>query len=336
MLNFLKKMDIAVDLGTTKIAVFVKGEGLVIEESACIAFKGTVNNPGSIIAFGNEATAMIGKMPQGTTIIRPIRDGVISNCSLTSKLLRMLFKKYRIGVRSVRHPRMLVGTLFGASGAERRSFENVALGAGASKVTLVPEPLAAAVGAGLPIQEPSANMVIDVGGGATEALVISLKDIVAGGSIRIGGDSMTEAIIQFLHRAGLDIGHHEANRIKELAIASLSPNDCLEVKGYDAALRRPCLTQIRIGDLQSALEISFSAIIDMVRNVIEHLPAELAADLIECGITLTGGGAVIGALRKRLKESAQIEVTTIPNPQQAVIMGCGQMLDYLDYFDYAI
>jgi rod shape-determining protein MreB len=336
MLKLLRKADLAVDLGTSKIAVFVRGEGLVLEEPACIAFRRNTHDQESVIAVGHEAEKMDGKTPHGSYVVRPIQDGVITNCHVAGKLLQSLLKKHDIGTRFGSR-RFLVGTLFGASSMERRSFEQVALAAGAKDVLLIPEPFAATIGAGLPIEEPRASMVVDVGGGATEALVVSLKNIVSGDSIRIGGDAMNEAIIQHLSRhVGLNIGTLEAKRLKERAASSEDLTASIQVRGIDIQRRRPIITTVRIGDLQKALQPSLIAITNMVKNVIDNLPAELSADLLDHGIVLTGGGAAIEPLRKSIERITQVSVKSLQEPQQAVINGCGKMLDYFDHISPSV
>lgn len=322
--------DIAVDLGTSKIAVYVRGEGVVLEEPACLAFRGTPDRLGAVIAVGHEAARMFGKTPQGAFVVQPIQDGVISDCRMAGLLLKALMDKYQIGAGLGRR-RFLVGTLFGATSMERRSFEQVALAAGAKDVVLVAEPLAAAVGAGLPIDEPRANMVVDVGGGATEALVVSMKRVVSGGSIRVGGDAMNDAIRHALHRGfGLDVGIHEARRLKEAVSGAVGPAMPLTARGLDARVRRPRAASLQVRDVREALTGPCNAIVEMVQSVVDGLPAELSADLVDRGIILTGGGAATQALQMRIEAATGVTVRSLASPQQAVIQGCGRMLDYLD------
>lgn len=330
MLNFLRKADIAVDLGTSKIAVFIRGEGLVLEEPACIGFSGTPDKPRGIVAIGHEAARMRGRTPQGLFVVNPIQDGVISDCRIAGILLRALLAKHGVDTRLARR-RFLVGTLFGATCMERRSFEQVARQAGAGDVVLVKEPFAAAVGANLPIEEPGANMVVDVGGGAAEAIVVSLKRVVAGGSIRIGGDTMNDSIIQALHRGiGLDIGTQEARRLKETIAGDLDPNTRLETRGLDVRLGRPRRDTVLVGDLRAALSPPLSAITEMVRKLVDGLSAELTGDLMDRGITLAGGGAATLALQKMIEDAIHVAVKPLASPHHAVINGCGRMLDDYD------
>jgi rod shape-determining protein MreB len=330
MLAALRKTDIAVDLGTSKIAVVVRGEGRVFEEPACIAFRGPRRDPRSVVAIGDEAVQMRGKTPPEIELVWPIKDGVVSDCHAAGILLWKLLAKHQVG-RGLRRRRFLVGTLFGASSMERRAFEQVALVAGASSVALVHEPLAAAVGAGLPIEEPQANMIVDIGAGASEAMVVSLKAVAGGGSLRVGGDAMSEAIKQSLHRSiGLDIGLGEATRLKEAVAAPLGPDTLLEARGLDVRLRRPRRARVRGDVLRSALTLPINAIVSMVQNVVDGLPAELAADLIERGITLAGGGAATETLRRGIEHATHVTVKPLTTPHQAVINGCGRMLGYRD------
>jgi rod shape-determining protein MreB len=324
--------DIAVDLGTSKIAAFVRGEGLVFEEPAYIAFRQNVRGTTETIAVGHEAAQMCGRTPPRTTVVKPIQDGVINDSRAAGLLLQALLHKHNTGGQAARR-RFLVGSLFGANSMELRAFERVAQSIGARKIKLVSEPLAAAVGAELPIDEPRANMVVDVGGGATEAIVVSMKRIVSGGSVRIGGDSMNQAVIKLLRRTyGIDVSLEEAKRLKESVGAADNVAGALEVRGFDIRLRRPSLVAVRIADLQGALNSSISSIAEMVKRVVDGLPAELAADLLDSGITLTGGAAGTLGLRQRIEDAIQVDVTVLIDPQQAVIKGCGRMLEYYDYF----
>ncbi len=331
MFSAFRKTDIAIDLGTSKIAVFVRGEGLVLEEPACIVFRGAPRDPRAIVATGYEAARMCGKAPQGMFVVKPIHNGVIGDCHAAGLLLGNLLSKHQVGKRLARR-RLLVGALFDASSMERRAFELVALAAGARDVVLVHEPLAAAVGAGLRIEEPRANMVVDVGGGATEAIVVTLKSIVAGGSMRIGGDSMNEAIIQTLRRTiGLEVGLQEARRLKELVAGAIDLGRKIETRGFDVRLRRPRSTLVSAGDVRAAISGSISAIANMVKGVVDSLPAELAVDLIDLGITLTGGGAATQALQQEIEAITHVTAKVLDMPHRAVINGCGRMLDYYDY-----
>lgn len=326
MQSLLARADVALDLGTSKIAVFVKGEGLVLESPACIAFTERRSGRRDILATGWDAAAMRGRTPPGATVVEPIRDGVISDCQAGAWLVDAFLREAGVQ-RHVARRRFLVGTLFGATGMERRAFEQVALGAGARSVDLVPEPYAAALGAGLPLAEPRASMVVDVGGGATETLVISLARFVGGGSVRIGGDAMNAAIAQTMRRkAGIEIGIHEARRLKEAVAAPIDGNEPLAVRGIDVQRRLPCQATVSAADVRSALTAPIAAITAMVRRVIEALPVELAADLVEHGITLTGGGAATHALQKSLEDAARVAVHAVAAPERAVIFGCGRML----------
>ncbi|MGE0172400.1 MAG: rod shape-determining protein MreB [Oligoflexales bacterium] len=328
MRRILERSEIAIDLGTSKIAAFVRGEGLAFEEPACIAFKGTPYNQGPVVAVGTEAARMRERTPQGLFVVSPIRDGVITDSVTTGVLLKELLAKHRIPTRLPKR-RFLVGTLLGASDIERRSFEHVARFAGAKEVVLVAEPFAAAIGVGLPIDEPRANMIVDIGGGATEAVVVSLKRVVSGGSVRFGGDAMDEAIIQELHKwFSLDIGKQEARRIKEIVSGLVDPNSSVEVRGVDVRQHRPRAAIVPVGRIFGALARTIGIITDMVKRVIEHLPPELAADLSDAGITLTGGGASIVGLQKSIEEATGIQIKALDTPQQAMIQGCGHMLQY--------
>ncbi len=331
MFKFLRSADLAVDLGTSKIAVYVRGEGLVVEEPACIAFKGSPSRQATSSPSGTKPRRCAARRLKAPSGKSPIDNGVISDCWAAGLLLETLLAKHRIRTRVGRR-RFLVGTLFGANTMERRSFEQVARLAGAGHVALVQEPYAAAVGAGLQIAEARASMVVDVGGGATEALVLSLKNVVRGGSVRIGGNAMNEAIQQYLHRhVGLDVGLQEAERLKEAVAGPLNPETLLVTRGIDTRLRRPRAATVTAEAMRTALTLPLVAIAGMVKDVVEGLPEELAADLISTGITLTGGGASTLALQTLIEATTQVPVHAHAARHRAMIDGCGRMLDYFDY-----
>ncbi len=329
--NFTRSSDIAIDLGTSKIAIFVRDEGLVIEEAACVAFRGVERRKENIVAFGDLAASIAGREPRGITVVKPIRDGVINDTRVASLLLSLLLEKAGIG-RSFARARVLVGALYGANTIERRAFEQVVNLGGGRRVRLVAEPFAAAIGASLLIDEPRASMVVDIGGGATEAIVVSLSQIVCGNSIRIGGDSMSNSIADLLQaKFGFAIGTLEASRLYKAVSEATDMTAEIRIRGFDLQANAPSTLSIPISELQNALRGSINTITAMVKNVIDSLTPELSADLIGDGITLTGGCSGNLALRQNIERVTQIAVKSIAAPQRAVIHGAGKMLEYYRY-----
>lgn len=332
--NFLERLgslfsnDMGIDLGTATTLVFVKGEGVVLCEPSVVAIKkgGLVNR---VLAVGEEAKRMLGRTPGNILAIRPMKDGVIADFDITEAMLRYFIKKVhrrRVWVS----PRMVIAIPSGITEVERRAVQDSAMRAGARETYLVPEPLAAAIGVGLPIQEPAGNMIIDVGGGTTEIAVISLSGIVFSRSIRIGGDEMDLAIIEFLKKNyNLMIGERTAEDIK-INIGSASPLDeelSLEVRGRDLVAGLPKMISITSEEVREALEEPVRAIVDLTKITLERIPPELSADLIETGIVMAGGGSLLRNLDTLISDATGLPVHIADDPTTAVALGTGKILE---------
>lgn len=327
MLNVFKwfSKDLAVDLGTANTLVYVKGRGIVVNEPSVVA---TDTRNGKIVAVGHEAKAMVGMTPEQITAIRPLKDGVIADFRMTEALLRYFIKKASNRTHLVR-PRIVIAVPFGITEVEKKAVRDSAYSAGASEVSLVLEPMAAAVGAGLPIEEPSGNMIVDIGGGTTEVAVISLAGIVYSRSIRIAGDEMDEAIIQYIKRKyNLLIGEKTAEIIKK-TLGSAYPLDTekvVEVRGRDLAGGVPSVMKVSSEEIRDALAETVFSIIEAVRVTLEHTPPELAADIIDRGIILTGGGSLLQNLDFKIKEETGLPVSSADDPLLTVALGTGKIM----------
>jgi rod shape-determining protein MreB len=318
--------DMGVDLGTATTLVYVKGEGIVLCEPSVVAVQKGTNK---VRAVGEEAKRMLGRTPGSILAIRPMKDGVIADFEITENMLRYFIKKVQHRKVVVR-PRIVIAVPSGITEVERRAVKESAERAGAGEVFLVEEPLAAAVGVGMPIHEPAGNMIIDIGGGTTEMAVISLADIVYSKSIRIGGDEMDMAIIDHLKKNyNLMIGERMAEEIK-IKIGSAFPLEeetSMEVRGRDLVAGLPKMVTISSEEIRAALTETISAIIEAVRTTLERIPPELSADLIERGIVLAGGGSLLKGMDKLLSEETGLPVHMADDPITAVALGTGQYLN---------
>lgn len=318
--------DIGIDLGTANTLVYVKGQGVVLCEPSVVAIDRV---SGSVLAVGEEAKRMLGRTPGNITAIRPMKDGVIADFDITEAMLRYFIRKVHRKNRLV-SPRVVIAVPSGITEVEKRAVKDSAERAGArSPVYLVEEPIAAAIGVGLPIQEPSGNMIIDIGGGTTEIAVISLAGIVFSKSIRIGGDEFDEAIVTHMKKAyNLMIGERTAEEIK-IRIGSAYPMEqetTLEVKGRDILAGLPKTVTITSEEVREALAEPLSTILEAVRIALERTPPELSADLIDRGLVLAGGGALLRGLDKLISEETGLPVHVADDPLTAVAMGTGRYL----------
>ena len=327
--------DIGIDLGTCNTLVCVKGEGVIISEPSVVAVrKGTNKVLLNGQAVGNVAKEMLGKTPGGITAVRPLRDGVISDFDLAEALIHYFIQKVKQhqGWKLVK-PRVAISIPSGISTVEKRAVINSAERAGARKIFLILEPIAAAIGIGLPIQEPMASMIVDVGGGTTEVAVLSLGGIVASKSIRIAGDELDEAIVQHMKTTyNLLVGEQTAERIK-LVIGSAWPLEkeiTMEVGGRDLVAARPRKVIINSEEVRETLKRPIDAIVQAIKETLEKTPPELSADLINQGIVLVGGGALLRGLDKLIAKEIQIPVRTDEDPMTAVAKGTGIVLENLD------
>ncbi len=321
--------DIGIDLGTANTLVYVRGEGIVLREPSVIARR---VDDGLVLAVGEEAKRMIGRTPADVQAIRPLRDGVIADFDTTAAMLAYFIRRGLRG-RSFFKPRVVVGIPSGVTEVEKRAVIDATLQAGAREAYLIEEPMAAAIGAGLPVSEPVGSMIVDVGGGTTEVAVIALGGIVSSRSIRVGGDEMDEAIIQYARRAyNLLIGERTAEEIK-IAIGSAYPlweEQTVEVRGRDLLTGLPRTVRMTGAEIREALNEPVTAIVEAVRQTLERTPPELAADVAERGIVMVGGGALLRGLDRRLAQETGMPVTLPDDPLSAVVLGTGRVLEEID------
>jgi rod shape-determining protein MreB len=323
--------DLAIDLGTATTLTFVKGKGIVSNEPSVVAVQRGNNGVKKVLAVGKEAKEMLGRTPGNIVAVRPMKDGVIADFEVTEAMLRYFINRAHNRKTLVR-PRIIICVPSGITEVEKRAVRDSALAAGAREVYLIEEPMAAAIGAGLPITEPSGNMIVDIGGGTTEVAVISLAGIVMSKSIRVGGDKMDEAIVQHIKRKyNLLIGERTAEDIKK-QIGSAYPLEevmTVEVKGRDLVAGVPKTLTINSDEIRDALAEPVNAIVEAVRVVLERTPPELSADIVDRGIVLSGGGSQLKNLDVLLREETGLPVMVSENPQLAVVLGTGKALDEL-------
>ena len=323
--------DLAIDLGTATTLTFVKGKGIVSNEPSVVAVQRNGNGVKKVLAVGKEAKEMLGRTPGNIVAVRPMKDGVIADFEVTEAMLRYFITRAH-NRRTLVRPRIIICVPSGITEVEKRAVRDSALAAGARDVYLIEEPMAVAIGAGLPITEPSGNMIVDIGGGTTEVAVISLAGIVMSKSIRVGGDKMDEAIVQHIKRKyNLLIGERTAEDIKK-SIGSAYPMEevmTVEVKGRDLVAGVPKTLTINSDEIRDALAEPVNAIVEAVRVVLERTPPELSADIVDRGIVLSGGGSQLKNLDVLLREETGLPVMVSENPQLAVVLGTGKALDEL-------
>ncbi|MDR1685175.1 MAG: rod shape-determining protein [Desulfovibrio sp.] len=320
--------DLAIDLGTANTCVYVKGRGIVLREPSVVAVRKDLRN-NRVLAVGMEAKKMLGKTPGNIEAIRPMKDGVIADFEITEAMLRYFIAKVHNSRRLVR-PRIMICVPTGITQVEKRAVKESAQSAGAREVYLIEEPMAAAIGANLPIQEPTSNMIVDIGGGTTEVAVISLAGIVYSKSVRVGGDKMDESIMNHVKRKyNMLIGEASAENIK-MTIASAAPLDPeleMEVKGRDLVTGIPQNIIITSEEVRKAISEQVDAIVLAVRVALEQTPPELAADIVDRGIVLTGGGALLKGLDQLLRNETSLPITVVEDPLSTVVVGTGKALD---------
>ncbi len=318
--------DMAVDLGTANTLVYVRGRGIVLNEPSVVAIN-TLN--GAILAVGSEAKRMIGRTPSHIRAVRPLKDGVIADFDVTEKMLRYFIQKVHRR-RMLAKPRVVVCVPSGITGVEQRAVEEATISAGARRAFIIEEPMAAAIGAGLPIHEPTGNMIVDIGGGTTEVAVISLGGVVTSTSLRIGGDELDESIIQFVKKEySLLLGERTSEAIK-VAVGSVFPMPdelIAEIKGRDLVSGLPKTIHITAEEVRKAIEEPVTSILDAIKNTLDRTPPELAADIMEKGIVLTGGGALLRGLDERLKHETGMPIHIADNPLSSVAIGSGKCLE---------
>ena len=323
--------DLAIDLGTANTLVYVDGKGIVINEPSVVAVQSNPNGTKKVLAVGTEAKLMLGRTPGNIVAIRPMKDGVIADFEVTEAMLRHFITKVHKRKKWVR-PRTVICVPSGITPVERRAVKESAESAGAREVYLIEEPMAAGIGAGLPITEPTGNMVVDIGGGTTEVAVISLAGIVFSRSVRVGGDKIDEAITQYIRRKyNMLIGERMAEQIKiEIgAAAPLDEPETMSIKGRDTVAGVPQILEINSEEVREALTEPVNAILDAVRVALERTPPELAADIVDKGIMLTGGGALLRNLDTLMRQETGLPITVVEDPLTCVVRGSGMVLDNL-------
>ncbi len=324
--------DIGIDLGTANTLVYVRGKGIVLAEPSVVAVDSQTNE---VLAVGQKAKVMLGKTPRKIHAVRPMKDGVIADFEIAEGMLKALIRRVTPS-RSLFRPKILIAVPSGITGVEKRAVEDSALRAGAQEVILIEEPMAAAIGADLPVHEPVASMIVDIGGGTTEIAIISLGGIVESRSLRIAGDEFDECIINYMRRTyNLMIGPRTAEDIK-ITIGSAYPLGAheleMEVCGRDQVAGLPVRKRINSVEIRECLAEPIQQIIESVKLTLEKCPPELAADLVERGMVLAGGGALMKGLDKFLVKECGLPVIIAPNPLLAVCLGAGKALEYLDRF----
>jgi rod shape-determining protein MreB len=327
MLAFLGR-DMAVDLGTANTLVYVRRRGIVLNEPSVVALN---TDTGKIVAVGVQAKRMIGRTPGNIVAIRPLRDGVIADFDITERMLHYFIQK--VHRRHLAKPRLVVAVPSGITGVEQSAVKEAGHQAGARRVYIIEEPMAAAIGAGLPVHEPTGNMVVDVGGGTTEVAMISLGGIVTSESIRVGGDEMDQAIIVFAKKEySLMLGERTAEEIK-MAIGSAYPSPDephTEIRGRDLVSGLPKTIVISAEEVRHAIREPVSTVVDIVKTTLDKCPPELAGDVMDRGIALTGGGALLRGLDERLREETGMPIQLADNPLESVVLGAGKCVEDFD------
>jgi rod shape-determining protein MreB len=324
--------DLAIDLGTANTLVYVRNKGIVLDEPSVVAVKANTNQ---VLAAGKQAKEMLGKTPESIVACRPLRDGVIANFELAESMLRYFIRAVHDNRKTLVRPRMVIGVPSGITQVERRAVEDSARQAGAREVYTIMEPMAAAIGAGLNVQNPAASMIVDIGGGTTEVAVITLKDVVFCRSVRVGGDEMDRAIVQYVKRKyNLLIGERTAEMVK-ISIGSVMVDnqiESMEVKGRDLVTGVPKTIKLSNIEVNESLLETISVIVDVVKVALENTPPELSSDLVDHGIVLAGGGSLLRGLDVLLTKETGLPVKIADEPLLCVVKGAGRVLQELDFF----
>jgi len=324
--------DIAIDLGTANTLVYVKGKGIVLNEPTIVAIN---KKTGQLVAVGNEAKAMQGRTPQHIDVIRPLVDGVISDFEVAEEMLAYLVNKVRSDMRTIVAPRMLIGVPSGITNVEMRAAQDAARNAGAREVFLVEEPVAAAIGAKLPVQKAVGSMIIDIGGGTTDIAVLSLNGLVVSKNLRVAGDHLNTAIVKYIRdQFKVQVGEKTAEDAK-IALASIAHTQAgkeMVARGRDVVTGLPREVVITDADVRDAVAAQLETIVDNVRTVLEETPPEVLADIMQRGIHLSGGGALIPGLASLLEHALEVPVIVVPDPLRAVIRGAGIIVEDLELY----
>jgi rod shape-determining protein MreB len=326
--------DMAIDLGTANSLVYIKGRGIVLNEPSVVAIE---RGTDTVIAVGREAKAMMGRAPDNIEVIRPLKDGVIEKVGIAEEMLRAFIQRAQ-GRKSLVRPRTVIAVPSELSESSERALRDSAENAGVREVFIVTEPMAAAIGVGLPVEKPAGNMVIDIGGGTTDVAVIALSGMVARVCLKVGGDEMNEAVIQHVKkRHNILIGEQAAEAIKIAIGSAYSPNGAgdekLEVKGRHLVEGIPKTTIVTAEEIQEALRDTIEEIVGGVKRTLEETPPDLAADIVDRGIVMTGGGALLRGLDVYLRERTDLPINLMENPLTCVVMGAGKILENLDRYE---
>ncbi len=323
--------DLGIDLGTANTSVFMKGKGIVLTEPSVVAIQRDTNN---VLAVGDEAKQMIGRTPGNIIAIRPMKDGVIADFEVTHTMLRYFIKKaLKTNINYFNRPRVVICVPAGVTTVEERAVREAAIQAGAKEAYLIEEPMAAAIGAGLPVYEPTGNMIVDIGGGTTDVAVISLGGIVTSRTIRVGGDEMDEAIVQYIKRAyNLMIGERTAEEIKISMGSAIEPpeGENYQVRGRDMVTGLPKLVMVSAKEIKDALAEPVTAIVEAIKVCLEKTPPELAADIMDRGIMMAGGGSLLRGLDKLISQETGMPVHMAEEPLYAVARGSGKVLENIE------
>ncbi|QNB48470.1 MreB/Mrl family cell shape determining protein [Thermanaerosceptrum fracticalcis] len=323
--------DLGIDLGTANTSVFMKGKGIVLTEPSVVAIQRDTNN---VLAVGDEAKQMIGRTPGNIIAIRPMKDGVIADFEVTHTMLRYFIRKaLNANINYFNRPRVVICVPAGVTTVEERAVREAAIQAGAKEAYLIEEPMAAAIGAGLPVHEPTGNMIVDIGGGTTDVAIISLGGIVTSRTIRVGGDEMDEAIVQYIKRAyNLMIGERTAEEIKISIGSAIEPpnGENYQVRGRDMVSGLPKLVMVSAKEIKDALAEPVTAIVEAIKVCLEKTPPELAADIMDRGIMMAGGGSLLRGLDKLISQETGMPVHIAEEPLYAVARGSGKVLENID------
>ena len=328
--------DLAIDLGTANTVIYVRNQGVILDQPSVVAVKRATNE---VLEAWNKAKDMLGKTPESIIACRPLRDGVIANFELTESMLRYFIREVHNNRRALVRPRMIVGVPSGITQVEKRAVEDSAKRAGAREIYTIMEPMAAAIGAGLPVEEPTGNMIVDIGGGTNEVAIISLKDVVYCKSVRVGGDEMDRAIVQYVKRKyNLLIGERTAEGIKMKIGTALLGDESKkeEVKGRDLVTGVPKTITLTDAEVFESLTEPISVIINAVRSALENAPPELSSDLVDRGIMMAGGGSLLKNLDLLISKETGLPVQVADKPLLSVVMGAGKVIDELDSFRDAL
>jgi rod shape-determining protein MreB len=331
LLNWFSN-DLAIDLGTANSLIYVRGNGIVLDEPSVVAVRTNGRRSNQVLAVGHEAKMMLGRTPGNIEAVRPLKDGVIADFGIAEAMLRYFIKKAN-NRRNVIKPTVITCVPSGITQVEKRAVRESAESAGAREVFLIEEPMAAAIGAGLPITEPTSNMVVDIGGGTTEVAVISLAGIVYSKSVRVGGDKMDEAILQYTKgKYNLLIGERTAELVKTTIGNAYREDQAkhMQVKGRDLTTGIPKIIEIDSHEIRQAISDQIKTIVETVKTALEQTPPELAADIVDNGIVLTGGGALLQGLDLLLREETGLPITITENPLTTVVLGSGKALEHID------